>query len=134
MIDAIPTGPREWRKFGLLFMGVFALLAGYLFWKGHANWWVGVVLSVVFGGTGLVAPAALRLPHAWWMKFAGLLGWVNTRILLTLFFVLVLTPIGVVMRLFGRDLLGRRFDKGSASYWERRKGGEPDRTRFENLF
>lgn len=85
----------------LLFLGVFALVAGYLFWKGSQGWWVGAILSVVFGGTGLLAPSLLRFPHLWWMKFAGLLGWVNTRILLSAFFILVLTPVGLVMRLFG---------------------------------
>lgn len=134
MIDAIPTGPREWRKFGLLFLGVFALVAGYLFWKGSPWWWVGGALAVVSGATGLAAPSLLRLPHLWWMKFAGLLGWMNTRILLTLFFVLVLTPVGLVMRLFGRDPLTRRFAKESTSYWELREGPAPDRSRFENEF
>ena len=134
MIDAIPTGPRAWRNFGLLFLGVFALVAGYLFWKGSQGWWVGAILSVVFGGTGLLAPSLLRFPHLWWMKFAGLLGWVNTRILLSAFFILVLTPVGLVMRLFGHDALGRRFEKGNTTYWERREGPAPDRSRFENLF
>jgi hypothetical protein len=115
-------------------MGVFALLAGYLFWRGYQSWWMGAVLAAVFGGAGRVAPSLLRLPHRWWMKFAGLLGWVNTRILLTVFFVLVLTPVGLVMKLIRRDPLGRRFEKGSATYWERREGPAPDRSRFENEF
>lgn len=134
MIDAIPTGPREWRKFGLLFLVVFALVAAYLFWKGASWWWVVDVLAAVFGVTGLVAPSLLRYPYQWWMQFAAVLGWVNTRILLTLFFVLVLTPVGLVMKLIGRDALGRKFEKGSASYWERREGPPPDRSRFENEF
>jgi len=134
LIDTIPTGPREWRKFGLLFLGVFALLAGVLWWKGNASWWISAAAGVVFGSAGILAPSLLRFPHLWWMKFAGVLGWVNTRVLLTVFFVLVLTPIGLVMRLIGRDTLGRRFVKGSASYWEKREVPQPGRERFENEF
>jgi len=134
LTDAIPTGTREWRKFGLLFLGVFVLLAAYLLWKGHGTWWISAVVAAAFGGTGLVAPSLLRWPHYGWMKFAGLLGWVNTRVLLTLFFFLVLTPVGLVMRLFGRDPLARRFAKGSGSYWEKRDGGMQGKERFENEF
>jgi hypothetical protein len=134
LTDTIPTGVREWRKFGLLFLGVFVLLAAYLLWKGYAAWWISAVAGAVFGGTGVVAPSVLRWPYYGWMKFAGVLGWVNTRVLLTLFFFLVLTPVGLVMWLFRRDALGRRLAKGSASYWERREEKAMGKERFENEF
>jgi hypothetical protein len=134
LIETIPTGPREWRKFGLLFMTIFFLVAAYLFWKGKPVWWVGVVCAGIFGGAGLLTPSLLRVPHKLWMQFAGILGWVNTRVLLSIFFFIVLTPVGVVMRLFGRDPLARRLSKESATYWEKREGPAPDRSRFENLF
>ena len=134
MIDTIPTGPREWRKFGLLFMVVFGLVAAYMFWKGHAVWWVGAVCAGLSGSTGVLVPSLLRIPHKLWMQFAGLLGWVNTRVLLSLFFFIVLTPVGLVMRLFGKDLLARRWSKERATYWERREGPPADRSRFDNLF
>jgi hypothetical protein len=134
LIETIPTGPREWRKFGLLFMTVFLLLAAYLFWKGKPAWWAGAVCAGIFGGAGLLTPSLLRMPHKLWMQFAGILGWVNTRVLLSLFFFIVLTPVGLVMRLFGRDPLTRRMSKERATYWEKREKPPPDRSRFENLF
>lgn len=134
MIDAIPTGPREWRRFGLLFMTVFGLVAAYMFLKGSAAWWAVAIGAALSGSTGLLAPRLLRVPHTLWMQFAGILGWVNTRVLLTLFFCIVLTPVGVVMRLFGRDPLARRMSKESTTYWEKRDGPPPDRSRFDNLF
>lgn len=51
------------------------------------------------------------------MKFAHALGWVNTRILLFLFFYLVITPVAVVTRLIGKDLLAQRIDPDADSYW-----------------
>ena len=53
-----------------------------------------------------------------WMAFAHALGWVNTRILLVLFFFVVITPAAVVMRLFGKDLLSLRLEPGAETYWK----------------
>ena len=53
-----------------------------------------------------------------WMAFANALGWVNTRILLVLVFFVVITPVAVVMRLFGKDLLSQRLEPGTETYWK----------------
>lgn len=61
----------------------------------------------------------LKKPYVYWMKLAHALGWVNTRVLLFLFFCLVLGPVALVGRLFGKNF----FDdhrKGSRSYWHLR--------------
>jgi hypothetical protein len=115
-------------------MAVFLLVAAYLLWKGKPLWWAGVVCAGISGGAGLLFPSVLRVPHRLWMQFAGVLGWVNTRVLLSLFFFVVLTPVGLIMRLFGRDPLARRMSKESVTYWEKREGPPPDPSRFENLF
>ena len=54
---------------------------------------------------GLTAPRLLKYPSAVWWKFAMILGYVNARIILTIAFLLVLTPISLVWRLIGRDPL-----------------------------
>ena len=53
--------------------------------------------------------------YRWWIRFGDLLGWVNTRILLTLIFYLVVTPIGLVMRLFRRSPLA--VEERNGSFW-----------------
>jgi hypothetical protein len=58
----------------------------------------------------------LKKLYAYWMRFAMALGWVNTRIILFVFFVLVLGPIGLVGRLFGKNFFEEP-KRGSASYW-----------------
>lgn len=58
-----------------------------------------------------------KLLYRGWMKFAYALGWVNTRILLTLFFFLIITPVAVAMRLLGKDILSQRLDPGAETYW-----------------
>jgi len=97
--------PSE-RSFGLSVGGVAIGAAALAWWRGYPT--VALVLSaagallVVFG---LVAPAALRIPNRVWWRFAQAVGWVNARVLLTLFFVLVLVPVGLAMRLVGRNPL-----------------------------
>ena len=64
-----------------------------------------LVTGTLLIGFGLVAPLVLRVPNRLWWRVAQAVGWVNTRVLLTLFFAIVLTPVGVTMRLFGRNPL-----------------------------
>ncbi len=61
--------------------------------------------------------------YGWWMAFARALAFVNTRILLTLFFVIVIGPIALVLKLFRKDFLERRVGS-SASYWKKREPSE----------
>jgi hypothetical protein len=96
------------RSFGLSVGGVLLLLAVLFVWRGRllaaeVAGAVGVVL-VFFG---YVAPAVLKWPSAAWWRFATILGYVNARIILTVAFVLVLTPMGLIWRLIGRDPLAR---------------------------
>jgi hypothetical protein len=132
--EKIPSGRREVRKFGFLFAVIGLLLAAYLLYKGSGGWrWTGGV-ALFFLLSGLFAYPVLRPIYIGWMKFAFVLGWVNTRVILSVFFYLVITPVGLVMRLFGRDPMNRKFDRSVASYWVRRPDGPTDHKRYENLF
>src|SRR5437763_14449096 len=90
---------------------------------------IGALLLIV----GLLLPAPARAFHNAWMRFASALGYVNSRVLLTLMYYLVLTPYGFVMRLAGRDPLRRR-GKAGESYWIDRKLTRQTREQFERLF
>ena len=127
-------GSGELRKFGLLFAGVGAVLASVVWWKDVAWWWIPALGAGLFALSGLLAPSLLRPVYRPWMAFAGFLGWLNTKILLTLFFALVITPVGLVLRLFRRDLLEQRMGTSAESYWKQREDTVTDKSRFENLF
>jgi Saxitoxin biosynthesis operon protein SxtJ len=90
---------------------------------------IGAALLIV----GLLFPAAARGFHTAWMSLASALGYVNSRVLLTLVYYLVFTPYGFVMRLAGRDPLRRR-GKTQESYWIPRKTTRQTREQFERLF
>ena len=97
--------PTE-RSFGLSVGGVATVAGAVGWWRGHDL--VGPVLlgiGVLLVLFGLVAPRALRVPNKIWWRFAQALGYVNARIILTVFFTVILTPFGTLMRLFGRNPL-----------------------------
>ena len=109
--------PRELRKFGLTVGGVFSAL-GLLFYLRHKPWWPwfvspGVPLMVL----GIVLPRGLKWIFVAWMTFAMALGAIVSTILLTLLFYLVVTPVGLIARLSGRDFLNRKLRLGAVSHW-----------------
>ena len=133
-IKQLKTGERDLRKFGLLVGGVFAVL-GILFLirhKTHYPYFLipGVVL-LVFGAT---FPRALRTIYIAWMAVAVVLGFVMAHVILTVFFFLVITPIGLVARLFGKDFLGRKLDGQAATYWIRREQKSKTPANYEQQF
>ena len=106
------------RSFGISVGTVLLLIAAFLTWRGRITGaqlaaGVGAVLLIL----GLTKPMLLKWPSAVWWKFAMVLGYVNARVILTIAFLVVLTPIGLLWRVIGRDPLRRRkqnFDGWSA--------------------
>ena len=134
MIEKIDPSRKNVRKFGILFAVLGAAFAGYLVFRGNPHWFFALAAGLVFLLAGLLAYPVLKPVYIGWMAFASVLAWINTRILLGLFFYLILTPIGLLMRVAKKDRLGERFDRTEKSYWIRREHEEFDRTRYERLF
>ena len=108
---------RELRKFGITIAIAFAIFGGLFLFRGKPAGFYLLAIAGFFFVFGLIWPRVLA-PVEWvWMKFAHALGYVMTRVLLTLTFYLFITPMGLVMRLFGKDLLNLKFVKDSKSYW-----------------
>jgi hypothetical protein len=109
---------KQLRSFGLLTGALIAAIFGLLLpWIWEYTWprwpWaVGGVLAT----WGLVAPGTLLPVYRVWMKFAAVLGWINTRLILGFVFYAMITPIGLVARLFGRDSMQKSFDREATSY------------------
>ncbi len=134
MTENIPGTKEEVRKFGILFAVVLTAVAVYLRYTGKESWHWFLVGAGAFLLTGHIAYRVLRPVYRVWMKFAYLLGWINARLLLGIFYYLVLTPIGIVLRATGRDLLDRKIDRGAASYWKKREGPAAAPGQYERLF
>ena len=98
------TLPSE-RSFGLSVGGVGLMLGGFGVWQGYSLGPVLLVPAAVLVGLALCFPSALKVPNRVWWWFSRLLGWLNSRILLTAFFAAVLTPVALVMKMYGRNVL-----------------------------
>lgn len=108
---------KKLRSFGLIMFVPLALIGGYLLWKGASTgpYWLGA--AVLFALLGLALPKALKPVYVVWMTFAYILSQVMTYVLLTIFFFLVVTPGGIIMRLIRKDMLDRKFPGDGDSYW-----------------
>jgi Saxitoxin biosynthesis operon protein SxtJ len=127
---AAPATRGELRTFGLTLGGVCLLWAAVLFWRGEsggARWFLGA--APVLALAALAAPGTLRPVHRVWMPVTRAVARGLTWVMLTVVFLVVFTPYGVVSRLLGRDPLEQKIDRRRASYWIRRHDGpfDPDR-------
>jgi len=123
----LKTGERELRKFGL-WVGAALVVLGLLFLLRHKTHypyllWPGVALTAF----GAARPRALKYVYLAWMTLAIVLGFVVSPLVLTLFFFLVMTPVGLAARSLGKDFLSRKVDRTATTYWiqRERKGPKP---------
>ena len=124
----------ESRKTALLVAAVLILASSFFWYRGRMTAAVVAgVIAVILSITCVFIPPVAKLFHRGWMRFAFALGYVNSRILLTLIYVLVFLPYGLVSRLFGRDPLQIR-DRTSETYWNRRDVTRQSKEQFERLF
>ena len=108
---------QELRKFGLVMAAAFCVFGGLMLWRGKAAGPYVLGLGVAFLLLGLVLPGALRPIEQIWMAFAEKLSIVSTFVILSLTYYLVMTPVGVLTRLMGKDLLQTKLEPSSSSYW-----------------
>ena len=110
----------EGRRFGLTVGGVFLLLGGFLQWRGRLT---GSIVCLGGGGllaaAGLVVPGSLGPVYRAWMGLAHLLSRVTTPLFMGVVYFVALTPIGLLMRMFGRNPMVHRVEQDS--YWAKRE-------------
>ena len=116
-IRQLKTGPRELRKFGLMVGGVFVVLGLLFLWRHPARTPYFVCPGGVLLVAGAVLPRALKWIYIAWMSLAFVLGFVMAHVILTLLFFVMIAPIGLIARLFGKDFLGLKLGRGMATYW-----------------
>ncbi|MDI7172561.1 SxtJ family membrane protein [Leptospira santarosai] len=128
------TTIQELRSFGLIVGGVFLSVFGLLvpFWKnGNWNPWfssLGLALIIV----AILSPSILKYPHKGWMFLGGVLGAINTRILLSVIYFVLFTPFGLLRRIFKMDPLSLRLDEKLDTY--RKSSDKKDPHHMEKPF
>ncbi len=134
-IDRNP-GQSTLRWFGLLMLLFFGLVGGVIFFKTRALmtapvvlWSLGALLCALY----YAVPGLRRPLYLGWMYAALPIGWVVSHLVLAVIYYLVLTPIGLAMRLFGWDPMARRPDPEASSYWVAHEPAA-DRARYFRQF
>jgi len=108
---------KQLRSFGLTVGGIFALIGFWpvVFRATNPRWWA-LVIAACLLVPGAVFPRSLFWIHKGWMAIGHILGWINTRIILSAVFYIIVTPIGIVRRWLGKDPMGRQLRPDLDSY------------------
>jgi len=127
------TLPGTERSFGLSVGAVLSVIAALLWWRGRVGraeviGAIGAALILL----GAAAPVVLTRPRIWWWRGARVVGDFNARVLLTLMFVVVFVPLGVLWRLLGKDPLGRR--RSATRGWTPYPARYRDRQHYSRMY
>jgi hypothetical protein len=126
--------PGSDRNFGLIMAGATGILGALPLLRGAApHWWL-LAVAVVFSALALVVPRALYPLNRAWFRFGLLLHRVISPIVIGAVFFLCVTPIGLIMRLLGKDVLSLRRRADLPSYWIERDPPGPEPGTMTNQF
>ena len=133
-IKNIKNEKSDFRKFGITIGLLLVVIAGFLFWRGKEPFEIILVSGSVLLVLGLAIPVVLKPIYWIWMILAVILGWIMTRVILSLLFYAVITPIGTFSRLFGNKFLDLKWDKSKDSYWNPRTTNQRNNEDYERQF
>jgi hypothetical protein len=120
-IKNISSSKKDLKKFGITIGSALIVISGLLlFYSRHAYLYF-LTIGLVVVTLGLLLPIILKPIQKIWMTISLILGWVSTRLILSILFYFVLTSISIVARLFGKDFLSLKFNKSQVTYWNYRE-------------
>lgn len=125
---------KELRNFGFIMATFFGIVLGLLpvlIKKSELRSWT-VLAAALFLIPSLLYPRALKWLYQLWMAIGMILGWIQTRIILSIIFYLIVSPIAVFMRLRGKDILNMKWDKSAKTY--RNTVDLQSGSKFESMF
>jgi hypothetical protein len=130
-LKELDISKKSLRKFGIV-IGLILISITIIFFWNSVSW---KVMLLTVGGilllNGIFIPKNLKDIYKVWMGFAFGLGWIVSRIILTILFVFILTPLGLLAKLFGKEFLDLNFNKEKSSYWIPKKEEEAD---YEKMY
>ena len=110
--------PKELRDFGLIMAGMLILMFGFVLpwiFSFSTPYWP-FIAALVFAVVALLRPVLLGPVNRIWLKISDVLGWINTRLVMGVMFFLLIAPIGILMRLLGKDTLSKKLSDEQTSY------------------
>jgi len=125
---------RDLRKFGLTVGGVLIIIAAFLFYFEKSSAIYFAVIGSLLFITGIIFPQILKPLNKIWMGMAIVLGFFMSRLILTIVFYLVLTPISFIAKIVGKKFMILKFDKSAKTYWEKRTIIQKKQIDYERQF
>ena len=115
-LNNIKSGRKDLKSFGFIIGFILMLISVFLFFREKDSSIYFFSIGLIFNGLGIIIPAALKPFYKIWMTFAIIIGWVMTRVILSVLFYLIISTIGIFARLVGKDFLNLK-PKNYESYW-----------------
>jgi uncharacterized protein involved in cysteine biosynthesis len=127
---------KNLRKFGITMGIAFLVITLFILIRHRSSILPASFISLIFFASAFGMPVLLKPIYIIWMRFAFMLSWINTRLILIIIFYLIFTPVGLIIRLFGFDLLDRRIERDKYSYWTKKdkKIFYPSTSSYEKQF
>jgi len=122
------------KKTGLTLGVVLILIALLLWYLGKSSFTYFSITGGLFVILAIVAIPVLRPFHKLWMMLALLMGFVMSRVILTILYYLVLTPIGLVAKIVGKKFMPLGFDKNASTFWEKRNLAAKQQIDYDRQF
>ncbi len=132
-IKNIPNSKKDIRSFGVTIGILLFIISGLLMYYDKDSYQTTAIIGSIFIGLGLVFPLLLKPIYFVWMTFAAILGWIMTRLILSVVFYFILTPIGLITRILGEDFLALK-KLQSDTYWNHRTSSEELSQNYEKQF
>lgn len=133
-MDKIKTGKKELKNFSITMFVALGVIGTILFFKNKGIYVWFYLSSAVFLLLGMSAAELLKPIYLFWMRLAFVLSWINTRLILLIIFYLIFTPMGFLIRLFKGDLLGRKINAQSDTYWIKKEKDDFNPANYERQF
>jgi hypothetical protein len=125
---------KELRSFALTISVALGIVGALVLWRRGPMGFIFIAIGAVILFAGLVSPKSLTILYKVWMALALVLGLAMSHIILALVFYIVLSPIGFLIRILGKDPLTLRDDPKAESYWVKREKKEWHRDNYEKMY
>jgi len=133
-IKYIDSSDSAVKKTGLTIGVVLILISLLLWYLGKTTFVYFSTIGGLFIILSMIAIPVLRPFHKLWMMLALAMGFVMSRVILTLLFYIVITPIGLLAKIFGKKFMPLRFDQNTTTYWEKRSTTAKQKIDYDRQF
>ena len=133
-IKNIKSEKSDLRNFGITIGIILLVISGFLFWKEKESFQIFLAIGITLFFTTIAIPFVLKPVYWIWMIVGIILDWFMTRVILSLLFYVVFTPIGLILRFFGKQFLELRWDNSKESYWNFRVNEDLKNENYEKQF